>query len=107
VSGAIGGGFNLFGFDLGTFFGSSPVNISLATNLGSYSFAGLSAPVQPNLAFFGFRAGTGEHFTSFSISDAVPGTVPAVDNRMLGLVVTSPVPEPEMLSMLASGLLLL
>lgn len=107
VSGAIGGGFNLFGFDLGTVFGSSPVTISLASNLGSYSFAGLSSPVQSNLAFFGFRAGAGEHFTSFSITDAVNGTVPAVDNVTLGLVVTTPVPEPEMFSMLASGLLLL
>lgn len=107
VSATIGGSYSLFGFDIGTLLGASTANISLSTNLGSYSFLHHAAPLAPATSFLGFRAGAGEHFTSFSISDVTAGTVPALDNVTLGFVVASPVPEPGIAVLLLPGLLLL
>jgi hypothetical protein len=107
VSGMIGGSYNLFGFDLGTLLGASLANISLSTNLGTYSFLNQASPVSPASSFFGFSAGAGEHFTSFSISDVTAGAVPALDNVTLGSVAVSAIPEPETIALLLPGLLLL
>jgi hypothetical protein len=109
LSGTIDGNYSWFGFDLGTVVGSSPVNIDLKTNLGDYSFANLAAPRAPVLTSFGFSAGTGEYFTSFSIvpTDAHVGAV--LDNVALGNVIgqAPPIPEPGVLPLLTVGSLIL
>jgi hypothetical protein len=112
IAGAIGDGFNLFGFDLGIF-GSANVSLtvnSVDANLGvhTYQNSSMTVPKAPTaLSFFGFTAGSGEHFTSFNITSSNLNAKPLLDNVTLGYEVASPVPEPEILSMLAPGLLLL
>lgn len=105
VTGNIDTGFNLFGFDLSTVFGSSLVNITVATNLATYNFTDQAALLAPGSTFVGLSAGAGEYFTSFSIANANSATVPTIDNVTLGQV--SPVPEPSTITMLVLGLTLL
>ncbi len=110
ISGSFANSYSMFGFDLGTFLGSYPVpvTVSLQTNLGSYnSLIGLVAQEAPGPAFLGFSVGPGEHFTSFSIAATTIDTTPVLDNVTLGVVTASPIPEPDILSMLTSGLALL
>ena len=89
---------------MGSILGASSENIVVNTNLGTYTFLNQSAPNEPGSAFFGFRAGAGEFFTSFLITDLTTGTYAALDGVTLGV---APVPEPNMLSMMIAGLLLL
>jgi hypothetical protein len=111
VSGS--GSFNLFGFDLATLegFGPYPVAITLHTNKAVYQFPDLAvladAVVAPGKSFYGFSTtDPTEHFTSFSITSSA-GAIPALDDVMLGLATVSPVPEPETVSLLIAGLMLL
>ena len=105
VSGSIDASFNLFGFDLSTVFGPSLANITVDTNLASYDFIAQAALLAPGSTFVGLSAGAGEYFTSFSITNADSATIPAIDNVTLGQV--SPVPEPNIITMLILGLTLL
>jgi hypothetical protein len=105
LRGDIGSAYNMFGFDIGTFFGTSGADIVLGTNLGSYSFLNQLVPAMSGMSFLGFGAGPGEFFTSFSITSVVAGTVPGIDNVMLG-VITTPVPEPASCVLLLAGLVL-
>jgi hypothetical protein len=99
--------YDLFGFDAGSFLGASPANIVLVTNIGTYSFTNQALPAMPVLSFFGFSAGPGEYFTSFSISTLAASTIPGIDNVTLGFAAVTAVPEPATNAMLLAGLMLL
>lgn len=98
---------DMFGFDTGvaSFDGSnSPVDVTVTTNLGSYSFNGLSLPiVSTGLAFLGFVTDTpGEYFTDFVLATQNGnGWAAGMTNVALGQAV----PEPSSLALGALGAL--
>lgn len=96
--------YSLFGFDAAVT--SGPVSITVDTNQGSYSFAGLSLPngsSASQFAFKGFRTtGTGEYFTGFRIVTLGGGYLPGITNVAVGVI--SAVPEPEAFAMMLAGL---
>jgi PEP-CTERM motif len=101
--------FDMFGFNIGLLGSTSLVDIQLGTNLGSYSFLGLSFPnVAAGLAFQGFITDNpAEYFTSFILtSQGGSGSAPAITDVQLGQAgETQTIPEPSTLSLLACGVL--
>jgi PEP-CTERM motif len=93
--------YSMFGFNTGvaSFDGSnSLVNLLVTTNLGSYSFTGLSLPmVSTGLGFLGVVTNNpSEFFTGFSLSTQNgPGWAAGMTNVQLG---AATVPEPTTLA---------
>jgi hypothetical protein len=100
LPGVIAGTHDLFGFNL-TFSGSGQVDITLGTNLGSYTFTNLTAPYEA-FAFQGFKAGAGEYFQSFSIN-ALNGSGNLVMTTDYKLGTAGGVPEPASWVMMIGG----
>jgi hypothetical protein len=82
-------------------------NVTLTTNLGSYSVGGLSVPeAGTSLGFVGFATTTpGEYFTGFTVatgpSSPTAPNAPVMTDIELGNV--TPVPEPATVALLALG----
>lgn len=96
--------FDMFGFDLGYLGFDSAITLSVTTNLATYIFSGISAPIaSQSLDFFGFIADAGEYFTGFGLSSAGgTGSAPVIDNVTLGQ--SGQVPEPATLALVGLGL---
>lgn len=97
---------DMFGFDLASLGGTSPMDITLTTNLGTYSYTDLTVPnVDTGMQFFGFVATGGEYLDGFNIA-SVDGTGngPVINDVELGNA-GSVVPEPGTFLMMGSGLL--
>lgn len=97
---------DMFGFDLASLGGTSPMDITLSTNLGTYSYSDVTVPnVDTGMQFFGYIATPGEYLTGFNIAsvDGV-GYAPAITDVELGNA-GSVVPEPGTFLMMGSGLL--
>lgn len=94
----IAGTHNLFAFNLGNFFGTGAANVSVTTNLGSYSFAPTvgTATNLAALTFLGLKASGGEYFTSVSYSGG--NATGATDVQLGGAV-----PEPASWALMISG----
>lgn len=102
MTGTVDPGYNLFGFDLAMFGAASDVTLSLATNLGSYSFdLGTPQLAGSGVEFFGFAADPGETVTDFSLSSAQgSGSAPGITNVEVGTAV----PEPASLALFGMGI---
>ncbi|MBA3975940.1 MAG: hypothetical protein C0504_17175 [Candidatus Solibacter sp.] len=99
--------FDMFGFNIGLLGSTSLVDIQLDTNLGSYSFLGLSFPnVNTALAFQGFITDNpAEYFTGFTLtSQSGSGHAPAITDVQLGQSGAA-IPEPSTLAFVACGVL--
>jgi hypothetical protein len=97
--------YNMFGLDLAYLETSSDITFDISTNLTRYSFSGINAPIaSQSMDFYGFILGSGEYFTGFSLTSALPESAPAIDNVTLGNTGTQPVPEPATILLLGSGL---
>jgi hypothetical protein len=106
LPGTVTNTFTMFGFDLGVLGSTSALNLSIATNLGTYTYNGLVVPNvnTHTMNFYGFVAGAGEYFSSFNmISQSGGGSAPAMDNVTLGTA--GAVPIPGAVWLLGSGLL--
>jgi len=107
LTGTIAGTSDMLAFDLGVFlpFGNTldPVSFTITTNLQPYGFIVNAPDVRSQVvAFFGFTAGAGEHFTGFSFSSqGSDQNGSALDNVTLG---TTQVPEPSTLALFGAGL---
>jgi hypothetical protein len=88
ITGSIAGGFDMFGFDLGVLGVSSAADLTVTTNLNSYSY---QIERYPNWAngniFVGLiAANPGEWFTGFSIASTYgPGSAPCLDEVTVGV----------------------
>ncbi len=105
ITGNIATGYNMFGFNIGTY-GTTPISITVNTNLSSYLFSGLSIANSGAglLDYKGFIATSGEYFTGFKISaDNVNPNLAGITNVSLGNV--SAVPVPGAVWLFVSGLL--
>ena len=101
---ASGPRYSLFGFDIGTY-NTSPITITLFTDLGSYVYPNLTIAdsAAGMLQFMGFAA-TGEYFTGFDITAVNgPGNLAGITNVQVGH--GGPVPEPASMALLGVGLL--
>lgn len=99
--------FDMFGFNIGLLGSTSLVDIQIGTNLGSYSFLGLSFPnVNTALAFQGFITDNpAEYFTGFTLtSQGGSGSAPAITDVQLGQT-GAVIPEPSTLAFVACGVL--
>ncbi len=99
--------FDMFGFNIGLLGSTSLVDIQLNSNLGSYSFLGLSFPnVNTGLAFQGFITDNpAEYFTGFTLtSQGGGGYAPAITDVQLGQT-GAVIPEPSTLAFVACGVL--
>lgn len=96
---------DMLGFLLGSLGGTSPMEITVYTNLTSYSWTGVSVPnVNTGLQFLGCVT-SGEYLTAFKIASVNgQGYAPAITNVEIG---DSTVPEPGTFVMLGSGVLAL
>ena len=111
ITGNIEAGYNMFGFNIGTY-GSTPISITVYTTTdmgtdGSYLYPGLiiANSQAGKLDYKGFIATTpGEYFTGFKIAadDAIPNLA-GITNVAVGNV--SAVPVPGAVWLFASGLL--
>jgi hypothetical protein len=91
--------FDMFGLDLAYLGDFSTIDFIVYTNVGTYSYNGLTVPiVSDSMNFYGFIAGNGEYFTGFYLAASGGGSAPAIDNITLGLV-----PEPATLLLLGLG----
>ena len=108
LSGAIAGTYDMLGFDLGVLGGTSPLDFTITTNVGTYAFNNISVPnVRDGMTFFGFVADPGENITSMIFSSQFGGGyAPSLDNVTLGTAGISPnaVPEPATVALLGMGL---
>ncbi len=99
-------GYNMFGFNIGTF-NTSPISITVNTNLTNYTYSGLTIADSNAglLDYKGFIATTpGEYFTGFKIvADNGRDNLPGITNVAVGNV--TPVPVPGAVWLFASGLL--
>jgi len=97
-------GFNMLGFRLGTLGASSLMNITVDTNLTSYSFVNETVPnSDAGLQFFGFVATGGEYLTGFTIASVNGrGSGPGITNVELGNAGNT-APEPSSVLLLASS----
>ncbi len=105
ITGNIAPGYSMFGFNIGTY-GTSPISITVNTNLSSYLYSGLAiANSQASkLDYKGFIASSGEYFTGFKISaDNANPNFAGITNVTVGNV--SAVPVPGAVWLFASGLL--
>jgi hypothetical protein len=96
--------YDKFGFDIGQW-GNSLISITLTTNMGSYSYNGLSIANagDGNLQYLGYQASAGEHFTGFIIAaDNGWGYAPEITN----VTVATSVPEPGTYALMGIGGLL-
>jgi hypothetical protein len=103
---ATGPRYNMFGFDIGTY-NTSPITITLDTNLGAYVYPSLHIVNSQAglLEFEGFVASAGEYFTGFNITaDNGPGNLPGITHVEVGQTGGAPVPEPSTISLLGAGL---
>src|SRR3569832_638093 len=95
-------------FDLGVRGGSSPLDFTITSNVGTYAFNNISVPnVRDGMTFFGFVADPGENITSMIFSSQFGGGyAPSLDNVTLGTAGISPnaVPEPATVALLGMGL---
>ncbi len=92
---------DMFGFDLASAGRTDPIDITIITNLGSYSFLDQVAPnLFDGMQFFGFVASAGELITSFSMNSNGGGAAPVLDNVTLGHAI----PEPTSVALAALGL---
>ncbi|MET3132213.1 hypothetical protein AAKU55_002483 [Oxalobacteraceae bacterium GrIS 1.11] len=105
LTGTISNQYSMLGFDAAVTSGA--VNITVSTNLNTYSFNGLSLPNgSPTFAFEGFKTtGGGEYFTQFRIDTLGAGYLPGISNVTLGTL--TPIPEPETYALMLAGLGLL
>jgi hypothetical protein len=96
---------DMFGFLLGSLGGTSLMDITIDTNLTSYTYSGLSVPnVSSGLQFFGYISTGGEYLTGFNlVSEIGAGDAPAITNVEVGNS-NSAVPEPGTFLMLGSGI---
>jgi hypothetical protein len=107
ITGSFVNQYQLFGFDFGAILGTSPFQIAITTNQGTYNFLS-TPPLESSSTFLGFSTDSGEYFTSFSITNPNLLNLPAIDNVTVANVATlTPVPEPEVLAQLMAGLLVL
>jgi hypothetical protein len=104
LPGTINSNYTMFGFDLGVLGGNSPLDLSITTNLSTYTFNGLVVQnVNTGMDFYGFVAGAGETFSSFTLTSQYgSGYAPALDNVTLGTA--GAVPIPGAFWLLGSGL---
>lgn len=103
---ATGPQYDMFGFSIGTY-NTSPITITVATNLGAYVYPSLNIVNSQAgfLQFEGFIASAGEYFTGFNITaDNGTGNLPGITNVELGHTGGAPVPEPSTIFLLAAGL---
>src|SRR3569833_1554017 len=88
--------------------GTSPLDFTITTNVGTYAFNNISVPnVRDGMTFFGFVADPGENITSMIFSSQFGGGyAPSLDNVTLGTAGISPnaVPEPATVALLGMGL---
>lgn len=108
LSGAITGTYDMLGFDLGVLGGTSLLDFTITTNVGTYAFNNVNVPnVRDGMTFFGFVADPGENITSMIFSSQLgAGYAPSLDNVTLGTAGISPnaVPEPATVALLGMGL---
>jgi len=106
ITGDIEAGYNMFGFNIGTY-GSTPISITVDTNVSSYLYPSLTIANSQagKLDYKGFIVTTpGEYFTGFKIvADNANPNFAGITNVAVGNV--SAVPVPGAVWLFASGLL--
>lgn len=97
--------YDLFGFNMGVGGAMAGLTINLTTNLTGYSFHFANPPTSSSMEFFGFAAGAGEYFQSFSVnSDFNGSSLAGITDIQLGNAAAAAVPEPTTYFLLALGL---
>jgi hypothetical protein len=110
LPGSISGTYDMFGFDLSILSlqtpDTSPVDISLTTNVATYDFTGVVVPNGSTaMTFLGFTASPGEFFTGFNfVSQFGQNWAPALDNVTLGTQGVAAIPEPSTYALMLAGL---
>ncbi len=100
LTGTVDSGYDMFGFQLAVIGDSNPVDVNLYTNIGSYSFTGISVPnASVGFNFWGFVLTGGEEFTGFSLSPSSIYTGPAITDVAVG-----DIPEPSTIGLTLIGL---